>query len=655
MERSNDGASSRPQKVSFEGPGQSGPIEQQRTPQSPKLQKKKSNPGVRPTHQSLPAGPSSAGQGDLTGAGDGTKARKGSIRNAVRRMFGRRSREADSQTQGQQPAQAQGQGQAYPVSPSRHGYHRSEPTGLSPPQEVPEPTTREDDITRRTFSAPFEILPSPGFSRTRSPYAVEFPQSARLKPIDLGNPFSAPGSQLRRRKTLPSMLVVDSDADAIAASIGTSDAPPVPSLELVRDRPSLDVGRTSTARSEKRKSKSADDLRRAMKARENLPRKRSEEIRYWRDSFQGSVLRASGFTVQRPSTNYGQEQEQTEGDKTPIARAEDPFVERRAQGSGSSPTYQIPGPGESEADVGSPSALGTELSRDLEDRIAKLEAGLQNFRGELDQLTADRSRRTIIPGGAPTRSRRRASSDGRTASFLADTLQSDLPPSSYQYQYSDTVRARPSTSPQPPRTPTRDEPRPAIPPIPMREPAMDDPFSSPSDPSFLTAPSKTVVGSDSESGAPQRQPPQHTFRSLYEMLTDERSARRKLEMQLRGLRDEIANLNYQVSLQSNVQSQRSSYYASVDPMVGSSRLHALIRATENSPPRSSQRESAGTRFSTDQPIVSRFSGSESEAGGAAEVEAEEMQTPYEKYQTPAEERPRFTFAGQRERDEGEMF
>jgi hypothetical protein len=147
-------------------------------------------------------------------------------------------------------------------------------------------------------------------------------------------------------------------------------------------------------------------------------------------------------------------------------------------------------------------------------------------------------------------------------------------------------------------------------------------------------------------GRARNQTPQYTFRSLYEMLTDERSARRRLEAQMRGLREEISNLHYQVSLQSNVQSQRSSYYAQ-----GSSRLHALLRDTEDSPPGTGdQQGGAGTAdlSAEQQRVVSRFSGSESEA------ETGELQTPYEEYQTPQEEQAPFPF-DERRTAEGDMF
>jgi hypothetical protein len=139
------------------------------------------------------------------------------------------------------------------------------------------------------------------------------------------------------------------------------------------------------------------------------------------------------------------------------------------------------------------------------------------------------------------------------------------------------------------------------------------------------------------------------------MLADERSARRRLEMQMRGLREEIANLHYQVSSASNFQSQRSSYYAAMDPQVGSSRLHALLRDTEESPPGTAQSGQQQGSTGLNARIVSRFSGSESEAGGMAE--STELETPYEAYQTPIEEGS-FPFSNQPRtgaRNDGEMF
>jgi hypothetical protein len=152
----------------------------------------------------------------------------------------------------------------------------------------------------------------------------------------------------------------------------------------------------------------------------------------------------------------------------------------------------------------------------------------------------------------------------------------------------------------------------------------------------------TNNGSSKET--PLSQPPQHTFRSLYEMLADERSARRRLESQLRGLRQDITDLHHQVTTSSQFQSTRSSYLIAGS----SSRLQDLLRETGESSPldeNSDEHEPPfhlpssppvlptsypATRTSTaaqrrsdlssslslvigSAPVVSRFSGSDSEA------------------------------------------
>ena len=613
MDFSNDGANTRLQDElgTEEQEGRAGA--EARSQQGPRLQKKRSNAGQRP------ANPRPQTYAPTSTIREDHKTRKGSIRNVIRRVFGRRSREAEPEPE------------PVPRPSPGHGYHRSEPPGLSSQPEIPEGGVDDSGLAQRTFSVPVVPISSPVL-RTRSPYAVEFPQSSRLKPINLGSPFTAPGSTLRRRKTLPSVLISEPEAAIVQAAVQPQGADSTAAARGSQDAPSLEIGRAfGTTVAEKRKSRSADDLRRAEVETSRLSRKRSEEIQFWRDSIQGGVLRASGFRAPSPAVG---ETEEREGDRTPMARTDDPFV-IQGEPSGLSPARSRP------HDL-SPSALGSQMSQDLEDRVARLEAGLRSFRGELAQIAADRNRRTILIGSAvPSTRRRRASSDGRTASMLAETLQSDIEPSSYQYEYSGT--ARPSTSPEPPRTPTRfADPSAAVPAMPVYQRTSEEQFRTPSPP----GPSTATAGNGN--GSSRNQAPQYTFRSLYEMLTDERSARRRLESQMRGLREEISNLHYQVSLQSNVQSQRSSYYAQ-----GSSRLHALLRETEDSPPGvgAQQRESGSVGLSAEQQrVVSRFSGSESESG----VGDLQDQTPYEVFQTPLEEHARSPF-GEPQREGSDMF
>jgi hypothetical protein len=109
--------------------------------------------------------------------------RKGSIRNVVRKIFGR-SRSSRLVTPVQQH-----------ITPPRHAYHRSEPHALTTPHE-----TAGDDqenaihIPQRALSTPMHIdIPSIRNTKLRSPYAVEFPKSARLKPLEISSPFEVPG------------------------------------------------------------------------------------------------------------------------------------------------------------------------------------------------------------------------------------------------------------------------------------------------------------------------------------------------------------------------------------------------------------------------------------------------------------------------------
>ena len=253
--------------------------------------------------------------------------------------------------------------------------------------------------------------------------------------------------------------------------------------------------------------------------------------------------------------------------------------------------------------------------------------------------------------------------------MLADTLSGPL--TFTNFGYSAQRAERPSTSPQPPHTPLRSSPstrRPPVPPLPPAERAHEA-LATPSPPAMTGMATANQVSSGNNGSEGQTQP--HTFRSLYEMLTDERSARRRLETQLRGMRQEISNLQYQVSVGSNIQSQRSSFVP-MDPMVGSSRLRELLRDTDVSPPGTADehrhaqqpaiRDSRETGFTTSTGeqagMVSRFSRSDSEAGATAPSE-ENFTTPYEAYQTPREERRGYPFTRVEDRHsdtgEGEMF
>lgn len=548
----------------------------------------------------------------------------------------------------------------------------------------------------RTLAAPYQAVPSPSFhQRTGSPYALQFPNSVRLKPMDLGNPFMGPPGQLRRRKTLPSIIVAERDAKALADAVPEmlADTPHDTKFEHTRVVP-VPKQTLSQIKKARRKSRSADDLHSASNAKENVARKRSEEIKYWRESFQPDVLRASGFTTHRQPTDRDDQElgreatDEHQDDRTPM-----PQVTDFSSAAASRPGTMKSSPPSRGGDIRPSSGVGTDMSKDLEDRVAKLEAGLHNFQRSLQRLAAERNRRTIIMGElAPQRS----SNDMRSPSMLAETLADNLEPSAYEYQYGHTLR--PSTSPQPPLPPevqgSVDDPfGPELPTMPGAAPSiaansmpartaerlaaerppesfrMPSPLSS--HPPTQEPPMPTQIPASTPAAAPAPAPSSsstrtthttqpYTFSSLYQMLADERSARRKLENQLKSLRNEISDLHTQVN-SSNIQSTRSSYMLAGS----SSRLQDMLRETEStsSPPsggsvRSAQRLSGlsavgGTGAA---PVVSRFSGSESEAG-ALEDHYDELPTPNDAYRTPREERSNFSLRAKIESPNkaGDMF
>nr|POF08189.1 hypothetical protein CFP56_62769 [Quercus suber] len=629
MDSSNHGASSRTLRSSAEEPRREGRPSIDAV-LSRKLTKQRSLVTPRSSqHPTAPVLP----QTTTPGFPEEHKSRKGSLRNVVRRIFGgRKSARSSGGVVVSSPRR----------SPIRHQHHQSNPESLPAHREPPRHQSLggTGELARqRIVSVPIHLdRQSMAAQRVRSPYAVEFPHSSRLKPLNLGNPVTAPGSQLRRRRTLPSVLIPESDAAALSQSISAaSKPPPVPSLATSgRDASTPQVTSTTA----KRRSRSADDLIAAF-PKPNTQRKRSDEIRYWRESLQPpDVLRASGFVTKR---SLQEPREVKENHKISIAPSSDSFMPDGAKvvsvvNSGTPPRQAHLS---ADTDIfASASGYGSELSRDLEDRVAKLESGLFNFRHELQRLTTERHRRTVLVDD--NTAGRRLSLDERSPIMLAATLQNaeDFQTYPYEYGHSDGETPRPSTA------------QPRVPEVPSRREftvvsGNDDPFvkASADAPSSRRSGKLAAKQTDNAQTEHVKQMPQHTFRSLYEMLADERSARRKLETQLKSLRNEIQGLQQQVST-SNTHSERNSYLPMLEnpiPKRGSTRLQDLLRETAPSPPGSSGRNrdsgATGPSYHENDRVVSRFSASESEAG-PGDVESGDRdvtQTPYQEFQTPAEE------------------
>ncbi|KAI6912491.1 hypothetical protein KC318_g9435 [Hortaea werneckii] len=462
-----------------------------------RLRKKRSynTAGVRNASQPLPATawPQNT---NIREPGDNERARRGALRNVVRRIFGRRSKEFDSHP----PVRA---------SPPRHGYHRSEPPALSTPKNANHHGPEQDSsIPHRTLSAPVHhLIPPPNLDRQRSPYAVEFPHSARLKPLNLANPFTAPGSQLRRRKTLPSLFIPPDNNETPPQTADDAQGSPDRnrSAHLGSEQDTVSSGRhaghpngTPLRRNSKRKSRSVGDLKFFQRGSEQTsPRKRNEDLRIWRDSLHGYnddyVLRASGFTSAMLPPPVGEVDGRQSGEvceddetKSRLASVTDPFQTRASFGRAKTtmgdgdtgflqqqPTYRT-----GELAREDRTTAEEEISHDLEDRVARLEAGLQHFQLSLQRMTTtdDRSRSSSGPvvGSGARQSRTTPSSshphrrqrDGgvqgvdyaRTPSMLADTLAADFISSSHHhhhhqngssagYDVDDPLHRLPSSSP----------------------------------------------------------------------------------------------------------------------------------------------------------------------------------------------------------------
>lgn len=404
--------------------------------------------------------------------------------------------------------------------------------------------------------------------RVRSPYAVQFPHSARLKPLDLGNPFYNQQHAPKRRASLPSVVLGELEAAAVAALIGKEKPRGAP------EQPAVDAGVVLTGLNSnpRRRSRSVTDLRQSTLSPQPV-RERNEEMKYWRESFTGSVLRTS--LQERDEIDHDITRD---NDTTPQPQPADPFTIRRSvspmsldRTANSTPPLLISRPVTAGGD-----------SLDLEERVTKLEQGLAEFQNSLSRLTANTNRKTIIVDNIPPRKSRQ-----HTPSILINTLRDP----DYQApqleavgeQKSDSYMKTTDTVWRPPRTPS---------------------------------------------------PPGRTFTTLYRIINDERSLRRTLESQVRGLQENLAEVQYQLSRPVSTQP-----YSPRTPRPQYVQMH--------------NRDSSGAgSFDPGHRVISRFSQSDSLTDSEAarmqeqrEEGDEEFQTPLEAYHTPAEEFSRHRYTG----------
>jgi len=323
------------------------------------------------------------------------------------------------------------------------------------------------NATHRAVSSPLQLDEIPPFLKLRSPNAVEFPQSARLKPLDLGNPFhkQLPPQALKRRVTLPSLLLDDLEAATLGAASqvrSIDEWPAVPCLPQ-HDPSNIGIALTSAGSNPKRRSRSADDPRvsRTLQAR----RDRNEEIDYWRKSYRGSLLRHSAVSgVSALSENFQQDMSTTLARISPIESS--PIQQPHFETEYAKPYQMHDSPLMSQAVT-----AGGDYTAELEARVNRLEQELSMFRSTIQQYTSQAHRQ---PSTLNT-------------SFQTQQTSNYVPPS-----------------------------------VPINETKKDTTAHDPV-------------------------PPPRTFAALYNIISAERSARRILEDQVRTLRDDLAEVKYQLS------------------------------------------------------------------------------------------------------------
>lgn len=248
--------------------------------------------------------------------------------------------------------------------------------------------------------------------QTRSTTATHFPKSAQLKPLNLDNPFYHRVYHVPRRPepirraTLPTLSSAQNELVSVETAERTHE--PEPYLTL----PEIGVAVTRTSVIEKRRSRSANDLghdtARAPK------RKRSAEIRFWRESFAGTVLLGS----ESPPLPEEMHSMDPVEDEVPMTRDE------RIEPSASDAPLPGTANGRVDGNISPPLATrsrpvsnGAELSGDIERRVASIEKSLHDFRFSLDSLTIPNSPQTSSPAIFTRRLIQ------RSPSLLAESLQ----------------------------------------------------------------------------------------------------------------------------------------------------------------------------------------------------------------------------------------
>ncbi|KAH7386008.1 hypothetical protein BKA66DRAFT_67135 [Pyrenochaeta sp. MPI-SDFR-AT-0127] len=450
------------------------------------------------------------------------KKRKSGLRNVFRKMFGRRSRDEHEE-------------QEEETSHRGHSYHHSDPGMLrqSPPREY------------QTLSGPRisdlpvqELKPlHPLGQHLPFPMNVNAPQAS---PPQEYLTFDSQGPGIRRRATLPSVPSAGIQRHSLDEARGRlstweerndEDALPSPGIGIALSSPT----QVTTPIQSRRRSRSAGALQDLVKGRASVERRRSAEIRYWRESH------ASGSAYSRPQTAKTVETMRSVQAQEPMIQAPEPDSAMEMSATlghadePETPEQEAPKIQEREAEnreVQAPvsafnfgnlrSAFSDEDSivpepqgeapptpsrnpnrLSIEDRVLHLESKFENLETSMHRMSSRTNRQTIILENPPKTLRtRNRSSSSRSAS---------------------ASRSRSTTS------------------------IHQEPIHQSSSDTLNPGASSPVLMNFTSAGGNGEDANHHALKTMYEALKYERSARKALEQQVRTLHQDVADLHALVS------------------------------------------------------------------------------------------------------------
>ena len=424
---------------------------------------------------------------------------------------------------------------------------------------------------------------------------MQFSKSAQLKPLDLANPFYHKANhEPKRRATLPTLDLATRDTDGIGTALGSPPDSGMAGMDL--SIPGSEIGLAVTTLADKRRSRSANDLSLVMVQQSPKQRRRSSEIRFWRESFAGSVLLHPNTPPEEPA-EIDPLDGHSDGDGAGAHAG--PSVGLEGSARSVSSTSASDAKASSAVFVAPrPATAGPGRSDDIERRVTELEASLQRFQHSLDRLTVVSRANSLSPALQTQRARRQQ----HTPSVLVHTLQN------------------PSWRPE----------------------SLDDDFRDPQYEDAGEVLEREWGGSGTHSPHDRQRVQSKTpsdgtirqgsFTALYNMLSDERAARNKLETEMYNLQREVTSMATRLE-----RGSWSSYH--VPPLP----VHHRPRTPEESV------RGVSSHSAYDPRVVSRFSGSESVAeseisglnssrlGHRPVLQDEDLATPsYDMFRTPLE-------------------